>query len=321
MISQLKIFDAPCPAPETAAPFAPFSKNYLTGPIPRHFQNQMVTGLTARLTRLSDDEAAALVEFGSVWLDDRPCFDPGRSLANYQNFRINPPAYGPVKFYEADSRRIVYEDADLLVYHKESGRPSQGVPHDGYNNVLSALARLLQGRGDSHKLWLLHRLDADTSGLLLLAKNKEAAGTLGRDFQQGRVGKEYLCVGLGQTPNDDFVIDTPIAKEGRRYVTRPGLKGLAAKTFFAPLKYHELKEETLSETAGLNQVLFRAVPHTGRTHQIRLHLAFAGWPIGGDRFYGLGPVSDTFSRLMLASSRLTFRHPRTGREVTVTLTD
>ena len=258
-----------------------------------------------------------MVSFGAVWLDDRPCFKPDQPLDVHQSFRINPPAYGPVKFYEANPSRIVYEDDDLLIYNKESGRPSQGVPHDGYNNILSALGRLLQNRdGKKQGLWLLHRLDADTSGLLMLAKNKDAASAMGRDFQRGRVAKEYLCVGLGATPKGDFVMDAPVAKEGRHYASRPGLLGLAARTSFFPLGCRE----AAVQANGLNAVLFRAVPHTGRTHQIRLHLALAGWPIGGDRFYGLGPEQDTWPRLMLASSQLKFNQPRTGQEMTVNLT-
>lgn len=309
------IFDAPCLAPVSPRIFQPFPQAYLTGPVPDHLKSCTIAELTARLARVSEKEAAALVEFGSIWLDDRPCLEPEHKLHENRTFRINPPAYGPVKFYEADPARIVYEDRDLLAYNKESGRPSQGVPYDGYNNTLAALGRLLKQRGKAGHLWLLHRLDADTSGLLLLAKSKDAAGYMGRAFQTGQVSKEYLALGLGKSSTGGLVVDTPIAKEKGRYITKPKIEGLAAKTTFKAVA------ESAFPPGGsdMKTVLFRAYPHTGRTHQIRLHLAYAGWPIAGDRFYGLEKYLDHFSRLMLCSGGLSFTHPKTGREMSITL--
>lgn len=337
-----RIFDAPRLPPEPERPFAPFPGPYLTGPLPAHLQELTAAGLAARLTGLPLPEAAELVAFGALWLDDRPFLEPDLQLTGYRSFRINSPAYGPVRFYEADPARVVFEDRDLLIYNKESGRPSQAVPHDAHNNVLSALGRMLAGRGRSSRLWLPHRLDADTSGLLMLAKTKEAAGLMGKAFQQGLVAKKYLCLGLGPIPNSDaFSVDTPIAKEGRRYLTRPLGPGLAARTDFTVLGLVEETAETLRAAKGSHgltgrreedppsaghtqgprgwsRVLFEAVPMTGRTHQIRLHIAWAGWPLVGDRFYGR-PESPPAPRLMLASASLAFRHPRDGREIRVEL--
>lgn len=308
-----KIFDPPIGAPEPERLFKPFAEPWLTGPIADHLKNKTITDLTALLTRLSLEKAAQLVAFGAVWLDDRPCLEPQQPLASHLSFRINPPAYGPVYFYEADPGRIIFEDQDLIVYNKESGRPSQGVPHDAHNNVLSALRRLLKHRGDKPNLWLLHRLDADTSGLLMLAKNKEAAGKMGLAFQKSEVQKQYLALGLGKRPSKEiFSIQAAIAKEGRRYVARPNGPGLAAQTDF-----EVFQSLVWSSKPSRYQVLFKALPLTGRTHQIRLHLALAGWPIIGDSFYGrpegAGP------RLMLASCGLSFTHPRSGRPVNLSL--
>jgi 23S rRNA pseudouridine1911/1915/1917 synthase len=253
------------------------------------------------------------VAFGCLWLDDRPCLDPARPLAGHRNFRFNPPAYGPARFYEADPGRIVHEDDDLLVYHKEAGRPSQAVPYDAHNNVLAALGRLLAKRGGPARLWLPHRLDAETSGLLLLAKNQSAAGILGRSFQAGLVGKAYLALGLGPRPEREaFQVEAAIAKEGPRYVARAGGPGRAARTNFTVLAQRAF------EAGGpeMNEVLFRAEPLTGRTHQIRLHLAWAGWPIRGDRFYGRAEeeAARPAPRLMLAATSLSLDHPgRPGR--------
>ena len=305
----IEIFDPPLPAPANHWP-KPFAEAYLTGPIPTRFKAENITRLVMLLTRLPEDQAAALVEFGAAWLDDRPCLNADQSLSAYHSFRLNPPAYGPVKFYEADPVRIVYEDRDLLVYNKESGRPSQAVPHDAHNNVLTALGRLLAARGDSPRLWLSHRLDADTSGLLLMAKNKEAAGAMGKAFQEGRVAKVYLCLGLGPRPADtEFIVNAPIAKEGRHYVVKPGGPGLESRTDFRVLN---------CEKGRLwHRILFQASPRTGRTHQIRLHLAWAGWPIAGDRFYGRPDEGEPACRLMLTSARLAFRHPVSGEPISI----
>jgi len=305
------IFDPPLPAPEPERPFRPFREAYLSGPVPPHLKDDSAARLVVRLAGVPEEEAAALVAFGSFWLDDRPCLDPEEKLATHRTFRFNPPVYGPLKFYEADPGRIVYQDDDLLVYNKESGRPCQGVPHDAYNNALSAVGRLLKAEGRKSALWLPHRLDADTSGLLLMARNKEAASFLGRAFQEGRVDKEYLCLGLGRRPEkEDFFVDAPIAKEGGRYLVRPGGPGLKSRTAFKTLG-----SEAFPAEPDVQKVLFQASPLTGRTHQIRLHLAWAGWPIAGDRFYGRRDVESLQAarRLMLASAALGFAHPGSGR--------
>lgn len=311
-----KIFDRPWPAPIQGKPFQPFPEAYVTGPIPVHFRDQTIVQLAAALFKVPAELAGELVEFGSVWLDDHPCFRPDTVLAGHGTFRLNPPVYGPVKFYEADPARIVHEDRDILVYNKESGRPSQGVPHDAYNNALAAVGRLLAARGNRPDLWLLHRLDADTSGLLMMAKNKTAAGILGKAFQSGQVAKEYLCLGLGPKPKkSDFEVDAPIAKDGRRYVVRPGGPGLKAKTSFSVLEIQDFSSPATG--ADWKKILFLARPLTGRTHQIRLHLAWAGWPIVGDRFYGRPEDDHTLpdSRLMLASAGLSFTHPATSQKM------
>ncbi len=307
-----KIFDAPVLPPPGEA-FKPFPEAWAAGPIPARLRGEDICELTALLTGLDAAGAARLVEFGSVWLDDRPVLDPARPLAGHASFRINPPAYGPIYFYEASPERILYEDAHLLIYNKESGRPSQGVPHDAHNNALAALTRLLAARGGPSDLWLLHRLDADTSGLLLLAKNREAAGLMGRAFQKGEVLKEYLCLGLGRgQPKKRFSVKNFIAKEGRRYVNRSKGPGLAAHTDFEFL-------EKENGPGGFEEALFKAMPRTGRTHQIRLHLLQAGWPISGDRFYGRAEIESArpAPRLMLASNRLAFEHPISGERVDV----
>jgi RluA family pseudouridine synthase len=251
--------------------------------------------LCARATGLPPEEAEELVRFGGIWLDSRQKLDPELPLPARGEFRVNFPAYGIWRFYEADPGRIVYEDGSVLVYDKESGRPSQGVPHDVHNNALSALVRLT-----GLELRLPHRLDAGTSGLLIMAKTREAAGELGKAFQKGRVSKRYVALSEGEGPAwDEQEVRAAVAKNAGKLVCRANGPGLAAHTTLRVLARRGAK------------TLFLAVPHTGRTHQIRLHLSFEGHPIAGDRFYGGVPRP----RLMLRASGISFPHPLTGRPV------
>jgi RluA family pseudouridine synthase len=251
--------------------------------------------LCAKVLGLGEEEAADLVRFGCMWLFSKPSLDPELPLPASGAFRLNLPAYGPSRFHEADPARIVYEDSHLLVYDKESGRFSQAVPHDAYNNALSALWRLT-----GVELRLPHRLDAGTSGLLIAAKTREAAGALGKAFQQGRVAKRYVALSEGDAPGwDEREADAAIAKNAGKLVARAKGPGLESRTTLKVIARRGAK------------TLFLAVPHTGRTHQIRLHLSFEGHPVKGDRFYG----GVEAPRLMLRASGLAFPHPATGRAV------
>jgi 23S rRNA-/tRNA-specific pseudouridylate synthase len=248
--------------------------------------------LLMRVTGLDADEAMDLVRFGAMWLDSRQRLDPMIPLPGEGEFRVNLPAYGPVRFHEADPGRIAYEDDWLLVYDKESGRPSQGVPHDAWNNALSAVGRLT-----GLSLRLPHRLDSGTSGLLIMAKTREAAGRMGKAFQAGKVEKRYLALSEGPGPEwGERLCEASIAKNAGRLIARANGPGLAAATSLT----------VLARRPGATLML--AVPHTGRTHQIRLHLSFEGHPVAGDRFYGGAPAP----RLMLRASGVAFPHPATG---------
>jgi 23S rRNA pseudouridine1911/1915/1917 synthase len=148
---------------------------------------------------------------------------------------------------------------------------------------------------------------------LLLAKNQAAAGAVGRAFQAGLVAKGYLALGSGPRPErDSFQVAASIAKEGSHYVARAAGPGQAALTGFTVLDQRDFA----AVAPGMREVLFRAEPRTGRTHQIRLHLAWAGWPIRGDLFYGRAEAEAALpaGRLMLAAVSLGLDHPgRPGR--------
>jgi 23S rRNA-/tRNA-specific pseudouridylate synthase len=268
----------------------------LAGYVPESLAGREASVFCAELTGLPEAQARELVLFGAFWLAARPLLDPLAILRAGQAYRLNFPRYGPRRFYRADPSRIVYQDRDILVYDKESGRPVQGVPHDAHNNLLSALG-ILTGL----ELRLPHRIDAGTSGLVVLAKSREAASFMGRSFQEGRVIKRYLALSAGSPPAwEEKDIRAAIAKLGPRYVARANGPGLPALT----------RARVLAAVGP--KILFLAKPFTGRTHQIRLHLSSEGFPVDGDPFYG--GAEDR--RLMLRASGLSFLLP-CGRPLTL----
>jgi 23S rRNA-/tRNA-specific pseudouridylate synthase len=286
------LFDDPIDDPPSGPP--PFGRGVrpMDGDVSGPMVGQIALSLVQALTGLPEGEAAALVEFGALWLGRRVAMDPAAELAPGP-FRLNIPAYRPQVFYEINPARVVHSDGDLIVYYKEAGRPSQGVPSDARNNVLAAMERRT-----GLTLRLSHRLDAPTSGLLIIAVTRQAASRLGMAFKNGAVSKRYLALSAGPDPPwREKLLDAAIGKEGGRYqVAEDGL-GLSART-----------KLTFLGRQGEN-MLFLAEPLTGRTHQIRLHMANEGYPIIGDSFYGGAPAR----RLMLRASGLRLTHPGHAR--------
>lgn len=239
---------------------------------------------------ISRGQARALIAFGAAWVEGKRVRSLSRPVAAGQTLTLYAPLYGPRKFYELDEARILYQDADFLAYDKEPGIPSQAAPFDAANNVHEA-ARRRQGPGGY--VSLLHRLDRPTSGVLLMLLDPRFNRAVARSFQERRVEKAYLAVVKGAPAPEAWEADQPIAKARGAYVIPPDGRGRPARTFF----------RRLAVSNGFS--LIEARPQTGRTHQIRLHLAHAGWPILGDGPHGGPPAA----RLMLHAWRLRLGHP------------
>ncbi len=251
--------------------------------------------------RMDAAQAAALVDFGSVYVAGRIEQNPSRTLSGGEEITVSIPAYGPHKFFELDPGRILFRDRHLLAYDKEAGIPSQQTPFDAYNNVYAALLRFLSRKTRKAYAALHHRLDKDTSGVMLFALDRSVNATLGRSFRDGHVSKEYLALAEGSPAADSWTTDREIGKTGGRYCAVPAGRGKKARTSFRVL--HRERDFTV--------VLAR--PATGRTHQIRIHLAAEGHPIVGDRAYGAKPAP----RLYLHALRLSLKHPALGSELAV----
>lgn len=200
---------------------------------------------------------------------------------------------------------VVYEDQDLIVINKPGGmvvHPAAG--HSGGTLVNALLARYPELRdSDSLRPGIVHRLDKDTSGLMLAAKNDMAKRHLQQQFKEGKVKKVYLALVYGRLSAPQGVIEAAIGRDPRNrkrmaVVTRGGR---GAVTEYKVLEH--FPEYTLVE----------ARPRTGRTHQVRVHLAFLGHPLVGDALYGQRKGGIELSRQFLHSHLLGFVSPSSGR--------
>ncbi len=202
--------------------------------------------------------------------------------------------------------KIVYEDDDLLVVDKPPGltvHPAPGHPeHTLANAVMSHLTQ--PDTGDSNRPGIVHRLDKDTSGLIIVAKNPTAHENLMKQFKERIVSKVYLALAQGHMTPDEGVIEAPIGRDRshrERMAITDAAHGREARTAYRVLK----------RTSGYS--LLELKPETGRTHQIRVHLAAIGHPVVGDKTYGKG--SELIGRQFLHAHRLRFRLPSSGKVI------
>jgi 23S rRNA pseudouridine1911/1915/1917 synthase len=194
---------------------------------------------------------------------------------------------------------IRFEDEDLLVLDKPPGVLVHPVKHEKHGTLANGLAWYLnRGAGaPAVRPFFVHRLDRATSGLLLVAKSATAMAALSRQFEQRTVEKRYRAWAAGRIEREAFSIEMPIGRDAdRRPQWNVDLHGKPAVSQVRVLERRSV--ETVLELE----------PLSGRTNQLRIHLAWAGHPIVGDDWYG-GPPAD---RLYLHAARLVFDHPRTG---------
>jgi 23S rRNA pseudouridine1911/1915/1917 synthase len=208
---------------------------------------------------------------------------------------------------------VRYEDDDLVVIDKPAGM----VVHPAPGNWSGTLVNALKGRGeelsntgDPTREGIVHRLDKETSGLLLVAKTDRAHRSLGAAMAQRRISRRYAAMCWGHLDQDQIIVDKPIARDPRDR-KRMGVvaAGKDAKTAFVRVGRFDAGD------------LLRAHLFTGRTHQIRVHLASVGHPVMGDDTYGGGGgrrlVSLPPKRHFLHAAWLVFRHPVSGEEVDI----
>jgi len=252
-------------------------------------------------------QARRLIEAGAVTVDGR-VRRPSHRLAAGQQVTIaeSPEDPGGPAEPAAAQFTVVLEDAHLMVVDKPAGvvvHPGAGRSH---GTLVQALAGRAAGGPDPDRPGIVHRLDRDTSGLLIVAKSDAAHAALSEMLRERRVRREYLALVEGRVDARSGTIDAPIGRDRERRTVMSTRTDRArhAVTHFEVL-------EALARTT-----LLRVRLETGRTHQIRAHLAAIGHPVCGDRRYG-GAASGrrlVLSRQFLHCEKLVFRHPLTGEE-------
>ena len=259
-----------------------------------------------RLPELTRSRVRRLIDAGLVAIDGRPAAKAGVRLEPGQAVRLTLPPPAPSELEpEPIPLRIVYEDDDLLVVDKPAGmtvHPSPG--HSRHTLVHAVLAHCpnLSGIGGEGRPGIVHRLDKDTSGLIIVAKHDAAHVSLARQLKERKVEKTYLALVEGRVEPKAGVIDGAIGRHPRHRKKMAVVeRGREARTRYRLLR----------EVDGRSLVEVR--PETGRTHQIRVHLASIGHPVVGDALYGgRGGTASSLRRQFLHAQRLAFRHPRTG---------
>lgn len=201
---------------------------------------------------------------------------------------------------------IRYEDEDLIVVNKMPGmvvHPTKSYPR---GTLANGLLYYFKERGENCIVRLVSRLDMDTSGLIIVAKNQFSHMSLARDMQSENFKKSYLAVVHGKLHDKEGTIDLPIYRTGdgsiKRVVDEKGQRSITHYKVIDSFDEAELLELTLE---------------TGRTHQIRVHLSYLGHPIFGDTLYGIEGDKDIISRQALHAYKLSLPHPRTGEILTL----
>jgi 23S rRNA pseudouridine1911/1915/1917 synthase len=275
--------------------------------------------LAARYPAVSRGTLQRLLAEGHITVNGQPV-KPTHSPRAGEEVLVTWPAARPAEAQpEAIPLNILYEDDDLLVLNKAPGlvvHPAAGhEEHTLVNALLHHCAGRLSGIGGVARPGIVHRLDKDTSGCLVVARNDATHTSLSEQFANRTTEKSYLAIVCGELPRESGEIRAAIARHPshrKRMAVSVG-DGRDAHTTFRAV------ERLLYAT------LVEAKLHTGRTHQLRVHFQHIGFPIAGDETYGARPTRTLEERtgfrpkrMLLHAHKLAFIHPRTGRRRTFT---
>lgn len=268
--------------------------------------------LAAALENTSRSAAQKLLEAGAVTLDGKPLRKQDKTVAGADYAVVLPEVKPVVVEARAMPLDVVWEDADLLVLNKPKGvvvHPAPGHWDDTLVNALLYHCRDdLSGINGELRPGIVHRIDKDTSGLLIVAKNDFAHQALAAQLQDHSLSRVYDAIVCGGIREDEGTVDAPIG----RHPTDRKKMAVTVKNSRRAVTHYEVVERF----DGYTRIRCRL--ETGRTHQIRVHMAYKNHPILGDTVYGRAKPELGQTSQCLHAGSLTFRHPRTGEPVTVT---
>lgn len=252
------------------------------------------------LTQLKKMPESILIN--GVWSYMRTPLHSGDILTVHIRETESSPNIPPVEL----SLDIVYEDEDIVVVNKPAGMPVHPSLNNYRNSLANALMYYYQQQGKSFIFRCTNRLDRDTSGLTVIAKHMVSSSILSSMTARHEIEREYLAVVRGSVVPSSGTIDAPIGRTGSSLIER--------KIDFehgerAVTHYHVVKEENGHSLVSL-------ILETGRTHQIRVHMQYIGFPLAGDYLYN--PDMEYIQRQALHSCRLSFQHPITGKHMEFT---
>lgn len=282
--------------------------------IPRALDGERVDRIVSLLADISRSVAHELVANGGVSIDGVAETSGKIRLREGQNISIDISKIPPPQLPQPDSSvliDVVYSDDAIIVVNKQPGlvvHPGAGNPTGTLVNGVLALFPDIAGVGEAMRPGIVHRLDSGTSGLMVVARTQDAYEHLVGEMSEHQVTREYLALAWGHFDSDSGVIDADIGRDPRDPLKMAVVHGGKwARTHF-------VVEEVFDEPVALS--LVKCSLETGRTHQIRVHLAAVSHAVVGDATYGGAKSSLVAPRPMLHARRLAFLHPTSGEEMT-----
>jgi len=255
---------------------------------------------------LSRTAIQKLISAGQVFAQGKPISRPHYKIKAAEEIKlILTPKEDSVSKPEEIPLEVTYEDADLAVINKPSGLVVHPAPGNYEHTLVNALLNRFKELSNINpaRPGIVHRLDKETSGLLVIAKNNPSHLKLAEDFARHSIERKYVAIVEGEVAFDEDLIEAPI---GRHPLKRKNM----SVSYDEDSRYAKTRYRTLKRARDFS--LLELEPFTGRTHQLRVHLAFLGHPILGDEKYG---KKSAFSRLALHAKSLGFTHPRTNKKL------
>lgn len=261
--------------------------------------------LSERLPDISRAQIQRMIAAGLVTLDSKIPVRSGLRLKGGEVALVRVPPPAPARVPpEPIPLSVIYEDKDLIVIDKPAGmvvHPSAGHPGGTLVNAVLSHAPDIDGVGGERRPGIVHRLDKDTSGLIVVAKNDRSYNFVQTQFRDRTVDKRYIALVVGAPPTPTGRIEAGIGRDPKHRQRMAVLSGERLKVREAISEYR-----TIESFDGFT--MLQVQPLTGRTHQVRVHMAFLGCPILGDRLYGgRRPVFGHLRRHFLHAHRLTVR--------------